>query len=69
MLGRLELVRINQPVLAAAGSLQPEEVRTLDAIHLATAQLFGETLTAVVTYDKRMAAAAIGLGLRVATPA
>ena len=47
---------------------RPGVSRSLDAIHLAAAQLFGEELTAVVTYDRRMAAAAGLLDLRVATP-
>jgi len=48
--------------------LAPVELRSLDAIHLATAQQLGTDLTAVVTYDERMAAAAVILGWRVAQP-
>lgn len=69
VLGRLDLVRINQRVLTTAGGLQPATLRTLDAIHLATAQILEDMLSAVVTYDKRMAMAAQSLGLRVASPA
>jgi hypothetical protein len=39
------------------------------AIHLATAQELGADLARIVTYDMRMAAAAEGLGWRVAAPA
>ena len=39
----------------AAAALDPRVLRSLDAIHLAAAQLFGDELTAVVTYDRRMA--------------
>src|SRR4051795_9420287 len=37
VLARLELIRISDRVLSAAGSLLPAELRTLDAIHLVTA--------------------------------
>jgi predicted nucleic acid-binding protein len=43
-------------------------LRSLDALHLAAAQLFGDELTAVVTYDRRMAAAAGLVALTVAAP-
>lgn len=68
VLARLELVRVSDRVLADAGRLLPADLRSLDAIHLATARLFGTTLQQVVTYDSRMAAAARGLRLRVASP-
>jgi predicted nucleic acid-binding protein len=48
--------------------MQPVELRSLDAIHLATAQLLGADLARIVTYDDRMAAAASQLGLTVARP-
>jgi predicted nucleic acid-binding protein len=44
------------------------ELRSLDAIHLATAQELGDELSAVVTYDDRMAAAAKQLGYRIVQP-
>src|SRR5258706_7201949 len=40
VLDRLELVRINDHILATAGGMLPAEIRSLDAIHLATATLF-----------------------------
>jgi len=43
-------------------------LRSLDAIHLAAAQLFGDELTAVVTYDRRMAEAAVLVDVVVAAP-
>ena len=43
-------------------------LRTSDAIHLATAQLIGTELTAVVCYDARLAAAAAASRLSVVTP-
>jgi predicted nucleic acid-binding protein len=69
VLERLDLLRINERVLDAAGSLPPPDLRSLDAIHLASAELFGSDLRAFVTYDDRLAAAAAGRGLRVIQPA
>jgi len=68
VLGCVELVRISDRVLRAAGKLDPGELRSLDAIHLATAALLGPTLRVFVTYDDRMASAAIASGLRVHAP-
>jgi predicted nucleic acid-binding protein len=68
VLQRLDLVRINDRVLNAAATLQPPELRSLDAIHLATAQLLGQELTTIITYDDRMVATARQLGCRVAQP-
>lgn len=67
-LSRLDLVRVNDRVLDAAGVLLPPEIRSLDAIHLATAQQLASDLRHVVTYDGRMAKAAGELGLQVAAP-
>jgi predicted nucleic acid-binding protein len=69
VLSRLELIRIDDRVLTLAGGLLPPELRSLDAIHLATASLLGDTLGKVVTYDARMAEAARGLGWSVVAPA
>ena len=68
VLARIDLVRVSDTVLRAAGRLVPEDLRTLDAIHLATAAQLGEDLARLVTYDTRMRAAADLLGLDVAAP-
>jgi predicted nucleic acid-binding protein len=68
VLQRLDLVRVNDRVLEGAGLLRPAELRSLDAIHLATAQQFGRDLKALVTYDERMASAAKELGYRIVQP-
>ncbi len=68
VLSRLDLVRVNDRVLTAAGSMLPEDIRSLDAIHLATAQQLGDDLGRIVTYDDRMSRAARALGLAVAAP-
>lgn len=68
VLARVELVRVNDRVLGAAGMLRPPELRTLDAIHLATAQALGTDLGLFVAYDLRLLQAAEELGLRTAMP-
>jgi predicted nucleic acid-binding protein len=68
VLSRIDLVRINDRVLRAAAVLMPAELRSLDAIHLATAQLLGSELHRIVTYDNRMVSAAKALGWRVEQP-
>jgi predicted nucleic acid-binding protein len=68
VLQRLDLVRVNDRILGAAGVLLPLELRSLDAIHLATARELGGELGALVTYDERMVAAAKQLGYRIVQP-
>jgi uncharacterized protein len=68
VLARLDLVRVNDRVLEAAGELLPAELRSLDAIHLATARQVGSDLGHLVTYDDRMLNAARLLGLATAAP-
>ncbi len=68
VLGRVDLVRISDRILHEAGSLEPPELRSLDAVHLATALQFGKELGTIVTYDTRMALAAAELGCNVARP-
>jgi predicted nucleic acid-binding protein len=67
-LSHFDLVRINDRILGAAGTLLPADVRSLDAIHLATAQQLGNDLGPFVTYDTRLAEAASSLGFRVTSP-
>ena len=68
VLARLDLVRVDDRVLGAVGVLLPAELRSLDAIHLATAQLLGSDLGPFVTYDDRLAQAARRAGVRVTAP-
>jgi predicted nucleic acid-binding protein len=67
-LARVDLVRVNDRVLRRAAALLPVELRSLDAIHLATAQVIGD-IKEVITYDERMLVAAKALGFKVAAPA
>jgi predicted nucleic acid-binding protein len=68
VLQRLDLIRVNDRILNAAGELHPPDLRSLDAIHLATALELGRDVTVVVTYDERMTAGAKQLGIRTSHP-
>jgi predicted nucleic acid-binding protein len=68
VLQRIDLVRVNDRILNAAGVLRPPELRSLDAIHLATAEELRDDLSALITYDARMASAAKLLGYRILQP-
>ncbi len=67
VLERIELARVNDRVLRLAGQLTPHGLRSLDAIHLATAKLL-ERVKLVVTYDARMAEAARAMKWKVSAP-
>src|SRR4051812_6892373 len=51
VLDRVELVRVNNRILDDAGTLSPAELRSLDAIHLATVGRVAADVSAIVTYD------------------
>jgi predicted nucleic acid-binding protein len=65
---RIELLRLDDQILDRASEVGPNDLRTLDAIHLASALAIGRELDAVVTYDRRLAAAAEGAGFAVLSP-
>jgi len=67
--GGVALIELSAEVAAAAAELAPPTLRTLDAIHLASAQLVGGELAAFLTYDLHLAAAAEAAGLHVESPA
>jgi len=67
-LRRVDLIAIDDRILDATGILEPHVLRTLDAIHLATAMAVGDDLEAIVTYDERMVEAARLMGLPTVTP-
>ena len=69
VLQRIMRVPLAHEILSEAATIGGPSLRTLDAIHLATAAGFTERLTAFITYDKRLAAAAAAVGLPVAAPA
>ncbi|GDY34032.1 type II toxin-antitoxin system VapC family toxin [Gandjariella thermophila] len=69
VLQRVGLYEIDELVRATAAAYQDANLRSPNAIHLATAHAaLGAELTAFVTYDKRLLASAEALGLPVAHP-
>ena len=69
VISRIELIRVSDRILLEAGSLLPAELRSLDAIHLATMRQLGKSLRRLVTYDSRMATAASELQIATVAPA
>lgn len=67
-LGDLDLVPLDRPVQDLASTIGGPVLRTLDALHLASAVLLRDHLTAFVAYDHRLADAARTEGLVVETP-
>lgn len=69
ILARIALVQIDEPILALAARLPPADLRSLDAVHLATAlSVAAPGDPAMVTYDDRLARAATAAGVRVHVP-
>jgi predicted nucleic acid-binding protein len=61
-------VEVTPTILDRAGALAPEDLRTLDAIHLATAEALNISPLDVISYDGRLAEAAKAHGLSVCQP-
>ncbi|MFJ6214658.1 type II toxin-antitoxin system VapC family toxin [Streptomyces sp. NPDC092296] len=68
LLDRVLRIRVTDTVLRAAGRFPMRHLRTLDAIHLASAAHLEHALTAFITYDKRLGSAAVECGLPVVAP-
>lgn len=64
----LTLLRLDDALYQMAADLDPPNLRSLDAIHLAAAMSMGTDLAGVVTYHERMAASARALGFCVEAP-
>jgi predicted nucleic acid-binding protein len=69
VLDLIELINLDPPIRILARAVSPATVRSLDAIHLGTAQHARHRLTSFVTYDKRLLDAAIATGLPADSPA
>jgi uncharacterized protein len=68
LLARVELITVTSTLLDEAARLGPPTLRSLDAIHLASALAVRDELSAFVSYDARLLEAASALGLPVASP-
>jgi predicted nucleic acid-binding protein len=67
-LDRVDVLEMTDAVIESASRLPDPLLRSLDAIHLATALLIREDVDALLTYDERLAQAARAHGLPVAAP-
>src|SRR5688572_29706647 len=65
----VEVVEFDIDIARHAATIAPLILRTLDAIHLASAVRLGAVVDAFVTYDDRLATAARATGLPVVRPA
>ena len=68
VVSQIAVVETTEAIRRRAAILEPAALRSLDALHLATALEIGDELNWLVTYDGRMSAAAKTLGLRVLAP-
>jgi predicted nucleic acid-binding protein len=69
VLGALNTVDINASILYMAEDFGSEiSLRTLDAIHVATALSVRDVIDGIITYDKGMSKDAKALGLSVVSP-
>lgn len=69
ILRSVEVVEFDEDIGKRAAMVAPVSLRTLDAIHVATAVTLAPQVEAFVTYDDRLAQAARDAGLRVVRPA
>lgn len=65
----VEVVEFDADIARQAAAIGPVSLRTLDAIHLASAVRLGAVMDAFVTYDDHLAVAAQSAGLPVIRPA
>lgn len=68
VLDDVTMYQLSPAIFEEAARLDPPELRSLDAIHLASALDLGDDLEGIVTYDERLAAAAAANGIRVFAP-
>jgi uncharacterized protein len=71
VLARISRIDMDAAVRATAGAYVTDALRSLDAVHLATAEILvaaGKTVSAFVTYDTRQAGAVEPTGIRVEIP-
>jgi predicted nucleic acid-binding protein len=68
LLAGLDLMTITCDIVERAGTIGEPVLRSLDAIHLASALSIGPALSALVAYDQRLLAAAEAVGLPAVAP-
>ena len=69
VLAAVAQVAVDSDILDRAGALTAPMIKTLDAIHLVSAAEWDPSDVELVTYDRRLAAAAADAGMTVVAPA
>ncbi|HEX4362531.1 MAG TPA: type II toxin-antitoxin system VapC family toxin [Pseudonocardia sp.] len=69
LLARFEYIQLSDAVIETASRLPDPMLRSLDAIHLATALLIRDDIDVLLSYDERLLTAASAHGLPTAAPA
>ncbi|QFS94677.1 Ribonuclease VapC47 (plasmid) [Mycobacterium sp. THAF192] len=64
----LDILAVTDEVIETAETIGPEFLRSLDAIHLASAAQLADALTAVVAYDHRLIEACRSLNYPIESP-
>jgi len=65
----VHLIAVDAAILAAAAATEPRSLKSLEAIHLATARSLGHELAGLITYDRNLADAARHYDLAAWSPA
>ena len=68
LLSGIDLLPVDRSVIEQATTVTPNELRSLDAIHLASALSVKAHLIAFVAYDSRLCSAALQAGMMVESP-
>jgi predicted nucleic acid-binding protein len=68
VIGGLHLIEVDAAIRQIAASLAPTSLRSLDAIHIASALALGDSLATLVAYDERLLSAARASNLVVSAP-
>jgi uncharacterized protein len=69
LLSGIDFLPMDRAIVDKAATLDPSELRSLDAIHLASALSVKESLTALVAFDAQLCSAAAQVGIEVVSPA
>lgn len=68
LLRAVHMIRVDEPLLDRAGELDPPDLRSLDAIHLAAALGLSTDMGIMFVYDARLKQAAEACGIEVDSP-
>ncbi|MBV8195832.1 MAG: PIN domain-containing protein [Candidatus Dormibacteraeota bacterium] len=68
LIRRVRLISLDHSLLDRATELEPRNLRSLDALHLAAAATLGDDLGSFITYDDQLGAEATAAGFPVASP-